>query len=90
MTGLGVRQTSQLKCINTNGHSMDNKQEELSATTWQANCDLVVITKTLLWDWFNNWNVAMDGYKHFRMKRQERRGGGMASYVRDCSDLLSL
>jgi len=39
MTGLGVRQMSQLKCIYTNAHSMDNKQEVLSAIAWKTNYD---------------------------------------------------
>ena len=44
--GLGVRQGAQLKCIYTNARSMGNKQEELEATVWQANYDLVATMET--------------------------------------------
>ena len=32
----------------------------------------------------------MDGYKHFRKDRQGRRGGCVALYVRECSDVTEL
>ena len=89
MMGLGFRQGAQLKCIYTNAHSMDNKQEELEASVWQANCDLVAVMETW-WDRSHDWSAAMDGYKLFRRDRQGRRGGGMALYVRECFDVVEL
>ena len=49
MLELGVRQMTQLKCIYTNAHRMGNQKEELEIIVWQAEYDLVAITKTW-WD----------------------------------------
>jgi len=63
MTGVAVRQTAQGKCIYTNASSMSNKQEELGAIVWQANCDCS-----------QDWSAAMDGYKLFRKDRERKEG----------------
>ena len=43
MMDLEVKQGAQQKYICANAYSMGNKQEELEAIVWQANCDLIVI-----------------------------------------------
>lgn len=55
-----ARLIAQLKCINTNAHSMGNKQEDLEAMVQPENNDVVSIRETL-WDESHNWSVAMDG-----------------------------
>ena len=46
MMRMGVRQMSHLKCIYTNVHIMNNKQEELEAIVQQVKYDLVAIAET--------------------------------------------
>ena len=84
--GLGVRHGAQLKCIYSNAHRMGNRQRELEAIVWQANCDLVAITETW-WDCSHDWSTAMDGYKLFRRDRKGRRGSGVSLCVRDWFDV---
>ncbi|GAB0208671.1 hypothetical protein GRJ2_003332800 [Grus japonensis] len=84
-----VGSVAQLKCIYTNAHSMGNKQEHLETIVQQENYDIVAVTETW-WDDSHNWSAAMDGYKLFRRDRQERRGGGVALYVKECFDCLEL
>jgi len=45
MMRMGVRQMSHLKCIYTNVHIMNNKQEELEAIVQQVNYALVAIAE---------------------------------------------
>ena len=78
-----------MKCVYTNACSMGNKQEELKANVWQANYDLVIITE-IWWDNSHDWSAVMDGYKLFRGDRQERRGGVVALYFRECFDVVEL
>ena len=86
---LGVRQTTQLKCIYTNACSIGNKQEEVEAIVWQANYDLIAITETW-WDHSHDWSAVMDSYKLFRRDRQGRKGGGVALYIKECFDVEEL
>jgi len=42
------------------------------------------------WDGSHNWNIGIEGYKLFRRDRQERKGGGVARYIRegiDCEEM---
>lgn len=68
---------------------MGNKLEELEAIVQQGKYDIVSTTETW-WDDSYNCSVAMDGYKLFRRSRIERRGSGVALYVRDCFDCLEI
>ncbi|XP_068521397.1 uncharacterized protein [Anas acuta] len=72
----GEKAMAQLKCIYTNARSMGNKQEDLEAIVQQAGYDLVAITET--------------GYKLFRRDRKNRRGGGVALYIRESFDVVEL
>ena len=80
-----------MKCLYTNAHSMGNKQEELEAIVLLESYDLIAITETW-WDESHDWNVALDGYGLFRRDRRERRGRGVALYVKKTlqSEELSL
>ena len=55
---------AQLKCIYTNGHSMDKKQEN-----WEPLCSRKTIIQLPSWkhggNETHNWSAAMDGYKIF-------------------------
>ena len=51
-------------------------------------CDIVAISK-IWWDDSHDWCVAINDYKLLR--RQGRRGGGVAIYIRkgiECEELL--
>ncbi|XP_063208520.1 E3 ubiquitin-protein ligase RNF135 isoform X3 [Chroicocephalus ridibundus] len=78
-----------LKCISTNACSMHKKQGELEAMMHQGNYDIVAITETW-WDASHDWSATIDGYKLFRRDRQERRGGGVALYGRECYESLEI
>ena len=69
-----------LKCLYTNAHVMENKQEELETCVRAGDYDPVAITETW-WDRLHDWNVIMDGYVLFRKDRATRRCGGVAFYM---------
>lgn len=51
--------------------------------------DVVAMTKIWSVD-SHNWNVAFHSYTLFRRDRQERRGGGVALYIKEeieCEEL---
>jgi len=49
-SGVKVTQpAAQMKCLYTNAHSMENKQDELEVTMLLESCDLIVLTETW-WD----------------------------------------
>ena len=60
-----VRQKAHLKCLYTNAHSLENKQEELEAMMHLESYDLVAITETW-WDDSHNWNTTIEGNRLFR------------------------
>jgi len=65
--------TSKLKCLYTNAHSLGNKQEELKATVLLENHDVVAVTET--------WSVAINHYKLFR-RDEVGQGEGIVLYIR--------
>ncbi|KAJ7418571.1 hypothetical protein WISP_58328 [Willisornis vidua] len=65
-----VKSAAQLKCMYTKAHSVGDKQEELEAIVQQESSDGVTIMET----WWDDWSVAMDGYKLFRRDRQPATG----------------
>jgi len=67
--------TAWMKCLYTNTLQMGNKQEGLEGTMMLESYDLVAITKTC-WVESHDWNLAINGYRLFRMDRQGKRGGG--------------
>jgi len=73
---------SSLKCLYTNAHRMENKQEELKICVQSEGHDLVAITETW-WDNSHDWHAVLDGYKLFRKDRPTGRGRGVALYVRE-------
>lgn len=78
---------AQLNCIYTNAYSTGNNQEDLEATVYQENGDIVAILETP-WDGSHNWGVTLDGYKLFGRDRLRRREGGVALYIMECFDCL--
>lgn len=81
-----------LRCLYTNAQSMGNKQDELELLAQQSSYDLIGITETW-WDESHNWNVVMEGYNLFRKNRPNKKGGGVALYVKDaytCEEMHDL
>lgn len=68
---------------------MGNKQEEMEAIVWQANCDIVTNAE-IWWDHSHDWTAAMDAYKLIRRDRQLRRGSGMALYIREYLNVVEI
>lgn len=56
--------------------------DELEATVWQENYDLVAITETR-WDHSREWGAAVDGYKFSGRDRRRREDSGGVLYVRE-------
>ena len=73
--------TVQMKCLCTNAHSLENKQEELEATVLLESYNVVAIIETC-WDESHDWCLPIDGYRLFRRDRQGKRGGGVALYTK--------
>lgn len=75
------RQDAQLNCLYTSACILGNKQDELEATVLLGRHYVAAVTETW-WDDSHDWSEAIDGYKMFRRDRQERRGGGVALYIK--------
>uniref|UniRef100_A0A670IGU3 Reverse transcriptase domain-containing protein n=1 Tax=Podarcis muralis TaxID=64176 RepID=A0A670IGU3_PODMU len=81
-----------LQCLYTNAQSMGNKQDELELLVQQTKYDIIVITETW-WDKSHDWNVIIEGYNLFQRNRPDKKGGGVALYVRDvytCEEIQDL
>ncbi|KAK8741935.1 hypothetical protein OTU49_002018 [Cherax quadricarinatus] len=81
----GQQGTSSLKVYYTNSRSVRNKIDELRLIASAGNIDIIAITET----WLNLKDREMpsechiQGYKLFHTDRVNRKGGGVAMYVRD-------
>ncbi|RMC21288.1 hypothetical protein DUI87_02149 [Hirundo rustica rustica] len=73
----------------TNARSMGTKKEELEAMVQQQSYDVVTITE-IWWDESHSRSTALDGYKLFRRDRKGRRGGGVALYIKEVFDTISI
>lgn len=71
--GLGMRARVQIKWIYTTAHNMGNKQEELEATVWQANYDLIAITE-MWWYQCHNWSAAIGWLQAFQKGQVTKKG----------------
>ncbi|XP_059582419.1 uncharacterized protein LOC132250144 [Alligator mississippiensis] len=71
-----------LKCLYTNAHSMENKQEELAFLLANTNPYIVELTETW-WDPTHDWVVNIKGYWLYRQDRKGRKGGDVALYVKE-------
>ena len=71
-----------LQCIYNNARSMGNKQDELELLIHEGKYDLIGITETW-WDDSHDWNTAIEGYNLFKRNRSNRKGGGVALYVKN-------
>ena len=61
---------------------MGNKQEELELLVQQSKYDPVGITETW-WDESHDWNGLITGYNLYRRNKPNKKGGGVAFYVKD-------
>jgi len=71
-----------LRCFYTNAQSLGNKQGELEILTQENKYDVIGITETW-WDDAYSWNTELKGYNLFKRNRLNKRGGGVALYVRE-------
>ncbi|KAF7252758.1 hypothetical protein EYD10_02105 [Varanus komodoensis] len=62
--------------------SMGNKQYKLELIVHEGNYDLIGKKETW-WDNSHDWNSTVDGYILFKKNRKDKKGGGVALYVRD-------
>ena len=76
-----TRKEIKLRCLYTNARSMSNKQEELEATVCSESYGIVAITETW-WKDSHSWSTAMEGYQLFKRDRLDRKGGGVAIYIK--------
>uniref|UniRef100_A0A8D0BMQ2 NADH dehydrogenase [ubiquinone] 1 alpha subcomplex subunit 12 n=1 Tax=Salvator merianae TaxID=96440 RepID=A0A8D0BMQ2_SALMN len=60
---------------------MGNKQGELEILAQENKYDIIGITETW-WDNTHDWNTELEGYNLFKKNRLNKRGGGVALYVR--------
>ena len=71
-----------LNIFYTNARSLNHKMEELEAKVDGEEYDIVVVSET----WFkeeSNWRTGLEGSKEYRFDRKERRGGGVAIWVKN-------
>ncbi|XP_073409523.1 uncharacterized protein [Dendrobates tinctorius] len=61
---------------------MGNKQGELELLTQEKKYNVIGITETW-WDDTHDWNTRLEGYNLFARNRLDKRGGGVALYVRN-------
>ena len=61
---------------------MGNKQNELELLIPEGKYDLIGITETW-WDDSHDLNIAIVGYNSFKKNRRNRKGGGVALYVKN-------
>lgn len=84
-----VKSVAQLKCMYTDAHSRDNKQEELEGIVRQKSHDTVTVMETQ-WDDSHGWSSVLDVYKLFRRDRRGRRGGGVTLCVREALNTMEI
>ena len=71
-----------LNIFHTNARSLNKKMEELEAKVDSEEYDIVEVSET----WFkeeSNWRTGLEGSKVYRCDWKERRGGGIAIWVKD-------
>lgn len=79
---IGKCNLNDLKCLYLNARSLKNKFLEFEAAVINGSYDIVGITET----WFGEEDgdeYIIEGYKLFRRDRLNRRGGGVALYVKE-------
>lgn len=83
-----MQPTARPRCLYTKARSMGNKQE-LEATMLLESYDPVAITETW-WAKLCDWSVTTAGYELFIRDRRERRGAGVALYIKRCTEYEEL
>ena len=61
---------------------MGNKQGELEVVVCEGRYDTVAIAETW-WDETHDWNMLLKGNNLFKSTRPNKRGGGVALYVKN-------
>lgn len=83
---IGKCSLNRLKCFYLNARSIKNKFQELETVVISGGYDLVGITETWLSEEDGD-EYNIEGYKLFRRDRLNRRGGGVALYVKENLDV---
>lgn len=65
---------------------MENKQEELQIVVQLENYNNIPTMETW-WNYSQNWNTMIEGYKHFR---RDKGNGGVALYAKKWTDCEKL
>lgn len=61
---------------------MGNKQGELECLAQSQGCDIIDFSEA--WrDGSHNWSTEMNSFRLYRRDRPERRGGGVALYIKE-------
>ena len=71
-----------LACLYTNARSLGNKQDELVLLLSAKKYDVIGKTETW-WDSTHDWTMGIEGYTLYRRDRVDKRGGGVALYVKE-------
>ncbi len=73
-----------LKLLYLNGRSILRKMDELKIVVEKGKYDFVAITETWLNNEVHNALIALPGYNTIRQDREQKRGGGVLVYIREC------
>ncbi len=79
----GLRLNSNLTFMYTNAQSLVSKLDELRITVCDLLPDVISITETWLSEQIDNRELALPGFQLFRKDRDNRKGGGVATYVKN-------
>ncbi|PKU32392.1 rna-directed dna polymerase from mobile element jockey- hypothetical protein [Limosa lapponica baueri] len=83
------QKTNHLKCMYTNAHHLENKQEELELCIQSENYGIVKINETR-WDNSHDWRIAMDMYRMFCKDGQGRGGGVIVLCVKENPECIEV
>ena len=70
------------KCLCANVQSLFGKIDELKLLTSEENFDIMFLTETWLTDDISDGELSIPGYSIFRRDRFNRKGGGIAIYIK--------
>ena len=76
--------SSQVKIVHLNIRSLKNKTHFIEITNFIKlnNVDVLTLSETWLNTTTKNYEIAIEGYKLFRLDRLRKKGGGVCAYIR--------
>ena len=90
MTKLRAKGRKLLRLINVNARSLYHKLDELENLMHKLDVDIACITETWFKPEIPSEATKISGYKHIRKDRENRVGGGVCIYVRDCYPISAI